>query len=120
MIRTPDFSQAHDDIVAFVRSHANEHGYLKTVTREVDSPYAVMYTSPSSMDILEYPIFGIRVVGNCIDVCINDRPLPEDELERYMNEMPWWVSVDNNCEILYAQTLFNIAYYLKNYEKENN
>lgn len=120
MIRTPDFSQAHDDIVAFVRSHANEQGYLKTVTREVDSPYAAMYTSPSSMDILEYPIFGIRVVGNCIEVCINDRPIPEDELERYMNEMPWWVSVDNNCEILYAQTLFNIAYYLENYEKENN
>ena len=43
MIRTPDFSQAHDDIVAFVRSHANEQGYLKTVTRELDSPYAVMY-----------------------------------------------------------------------------
>lgn len=120
MIRTPDFSQAHDDIVAFVRSHANEQGYLKTVTREVDSPYAAMYTSPSSMDILEYQIFGIRVVGNCIEVCINDRPLPKDELERYMNEMPWWVSVDNNCEILYAQTLFNIAYYLENYEKENN
>lgn len=120
MIRKPDFNQTHEDIMSWVRSHADERGYCGTVRAGVDSLLAVMYKSECDTDIHEYVIAGLRTVGDCLEMCIcGFLSLDEDDADVYMDTAPW-IAVDGNPEVLYAQTLFNIANGIESYGKEND
>lgn len=118
MIRKPDFSQTRMDIESYVRSHADERGFLKMAKKEVDPVFALMYKSEYDTDISEYAVVGLRMVGDCLETCLCVFPVDEDTADSYMDSSPW-TAIDNNPEIIYAQTLFNIANEIENYGKEN-
>ena len=117
-IRIPNLDTMYEDVVAFVKAHQGEKGYIDTQNNGNDTIYAILYDYDMNAGV-EQCVHGVRWNEDEQDLQIVCEPIMrtykvkyDDKSFRGKYEDPdanaEWMSVKWS-DIYYIQTIFSIA-----------
>ena len=129
MNNIPNFDPLFDEVVAYVKEHQGEKGYIDTQNDENDAIYCFVYDDESAQGE-ERIVYGVRVEtvegplgGNDLQICfepytrtykvVYDDATFKGENEDIEANAEWW-SV-RWSDIYYIPTLLNIAENIEEY-----
>lgn len=107
----------HETIIKIVENH---DGLIHTQDQSCDTIYSIEYLSVDDAEIVERTVMGIRVKDHDLQIFTENNSrscriiVSEDDLNNPEFEDNW-VSLKDSCQVIYVQTLFNIAEFIKQY-----
>ena len=124
-IRIPNLDNMYHDVVAFVKKHQGEKGYINTDpcpkdNIHLDTIYAFVYDEVSGCGTEEI-VFGVRVTANN-DLEVITRPwmrtYHNNPTEEEYADNNNWFDVKWGDRVYYIHTIFAIAELIKEYTEE--
>ena len=125
MKNIPDLNPLYEEVVAYVKEHQGEKGYIDCQPYQEDSGdiiYTFIYNEESAWGE-ERMVYGVRVEDNDLQICfepymrtyrtIYDDKTFKGEYEDAEANAEWW-SVKWS-DVYYIPTLFNIAECIEEY-----
>jgi hypothetical protein len=118
MKNIPNLDSLYDEVVAYVKEHQGEKGYIDCQpSLNEDIIYGIVYDDFVGSGLEKY-VYAVRVVDNDLECLLEDitgtwRTVYTDE--DYKNEEDKWYSV-RWSDVYYVPTLFNIAECIEEYE----
>lgn len=123
----PDLTPMYEAVCAYVKEHQGEKGYIDTQDEGCDTIWSHEYETDTSVELLERHVKAVRVnrYGSLQVMTDNSNILYRDEDIRSAKDDaedpdPRWKNVRNDDEIVYVQTLFNIAESIREYTGEKD
>lgn len=107
----------HETIIKIVENH---DGLIHTQDQSCDTIYSIEYLSIDDAEIIERTVMGIRVKDHDLQIFTENNSrscriiVSEDDLKNPEFEDNW-VSLKDSCQVIYIQTLFNIAEFIEQY-----
>lgn len=107
----------HETIIKIVENH---DGLIHTQNQSCDTIYSIEYLSIDDAEIIERTVIGIRVKDNDLQIFTENNSrscrinVSEDDLMNPEFEDNW-VSLKDSCQVIYVQTLLNIAESIEQY-----
>ena len=107
----------HETIIKIVENH---DGLIHTQDQSCDTIYSIEYLSVDDAEIVERTVMGIRVKDHDLQIFTENNSrscriiVSENDLKNPEFEDNW-VSLKDSCQVIYVQTLFNIAEFIKQY-----
>ena len=121
----PDLTPMYEAVTAFVKEKQGEKGFIDTQDERCDTIWGYEYTSGPGLEVQETQVKAVRAdaAGRLQVVTDFDFINYSDEDIRNCTETPdpkesfptHWKDVKDGDEILYVQTLFNIAENIEQY-----
>jgi len=121
MKNIPDFNPLYDEVVAYVKEHQGEKGFINCQpSLGWDIIYAVMYDDDFGAGV-EYFVYAVRVVNDDLEVLLEPitrtcRTIYHQD-EDFTSQDANWVSVRWG-DVYYAHTLLNIAEAIDEYVED--
>jgi hypothetical protein len=121
MKNIPNLDPLYEEVVAYVKEHQGEKGYIDCqpfMEESGDTIYAIMYDDDEWRGV-EYYVYGVRVVDDDLEVLLE--PImnsyrvtyaPDDFTNKDAEDK--WFSV-RWSDVYYIPTLFNIAECIEEY-----
>lgn len=107
----------HETIIKIVESH---NDLIHTQDQSCDTIYSIEYLSIDDAEIVERTVMGIRVKDHDLQIFTENNfnscriVVSEDDLKNPEFEDNW-VSLKDSCQVIYVQTLLNIAEFIEQY-----
>lgn len=119
MNNIPNFDPLYEEVVAYVREHQGEKGYIDTQDRTLDTIYT--FNIDEDGNAYECKVYGVRVMDygpNDYDLEVITEPVMRTYVVEYSDEdfrnSEEWESV-RWSEMPYIHTLLNIAECIEEY-----
>lgn len=119
MITIPNLDQMYNEVVAYVKEHQGEKGYIDCQPfqdKPGDTIYAIIYEYFSGRGEEKY-VYGVRVEDDDLQVLLEDITQTwrvTYEPEDFTADDKEWMSV-RWSDVYYIHTLFNIAECIEEY-----
>ena len=126
-LRVPDLTPMYEAVCGYVKEHQGEKGYIDTQDERCDTIWSHEYLTDQSFKLIELQVKAVRVNRHGKLQMISDLPFPsvdyKDENIRSAREDardpdPRWKDVRYSDEVVFVQTLFNIAECIREYAEE--
>lgn len=122
MYNIPNLDPLYDEVVAYVKEHQGEKGYIDTQSDENDTIYCFVYQDFSGQGE-ERIVYGVRVEDDDLQICYEPfmrtyRVVYDDDVFQGRCEDPdanaEWESV-RWSDVYYVPTIFSIAECIEEY-----
>jgi hypothetical protein len=121
----PDLTPMYDAVCAYVKEHQGEKGYIDTQDEGCDTIWSHEYETDCSVELVERHVKAVRVnrygslqvMTDMPQVTYTDEDIrsAKDDAE---DPYPRWKNVRNDDEVVFVQTLFNIAENIREYTEQ--
>lgn len=111
----PDLTPAYNALLAFVKEHQGEKGFIRTDDDSCDTIWSFIYSDALSSGV-EQQVLAVRAVDNNLEVCLSYSEYSyKDEFtdDDFKCESNWYDL--RLSDVYYRETLYNILENIEEY-----